>query len=304
MSSSSSVAVVNGLSVVIPTYNEVENVVPLCERLFATLRKELPELPAELLLVDDESAGSEETEKLVTDLAAKKYPIRIHRRYRSEGRGLSSAVMLGFQKAKYDVMLSMDADLQHEPESVPAVAAPVLDRKVDFTVGCRYMKQGGIAFNWSVKRQVLSLGATALAWGLCSSRDPMSGFFCVRKGTLQRGIDQINPIGFKIGLEIMARCRCSVQDVPIMFQERLHGESKLSAKQNIEYIQQLLGLYWAAHGFKITAVVFFVLFVIVKLNLSFFFHFIRQEEERENEVCNIWLIRKTNRLPQILCCVI
>lgn len=104
------------------------------------------------------------------------------------------------------------------------------------------------------------LGATALARGLCSSSDPMSGFFCVRKKTLERGLAKLNPIGFKIGLEIMARCQTSVRDVPIMFQERLHGESKLSAKQNVEYIQQLLGLYWAAYGLRLTVFLLVVLF--------------------------------------------
>ncbi|CAD7942383.1 unnamed protein product [Amoebophrya sp. A25] len=253
-------ASLEGISVVIPTYNETENVVPLCERLFASLRKDLPQHPTELLLVDDESAGSDETERLVRGLASKGFPIRMHRRYKKEGRGLSSAVMLGFAQAKYEILLSMDADLQHEPEAVPAVAAPVMNQDAEFTVGCRYTSGGGIAFNWSLKRQILSLGATCLAWGLCSSRDPMSGFFCTRKSILKRGDGKISPIGFKIGLEIMARCGCKVQDVPIMFQERLHGESKLSAKQNIEYIQQLLGLYW--DGYK-GLVVFMILSILL-----------------------------------------
>ena len=81
---------------------------------FPALRAELPHLKHELLLVDDESAGSEETAKIVASLAAQKYPIRIKRRYKSEGRGLSSAVVLGFREAKFSVLLSMDADLQHE----------------------------------------------------------------------------------------------------------------------------------------------------------------------------------------------
>lgn len=236
-----------GISIVIPTYNEVENVKPLCERLFKTLRAELPNTPSELLLVDDESVGSEETERIVKQLAEQKYPIRIHRRYKKEGRGLSSAVILGFKKAKYDILVSMDADLQHEPESVPAVLNPVLQKEVEFTVGCRYMGGGGIAFDWNLKRRVMSIVATALAWGVTSSRDPMSGFFCVRKMTLIRGIRDLNPIGFKIGLEVMARCRTSVRDVPIMFQERLHGESKLDASTQIQYLYQLGQLYWARY---------------------------------------------------------
>ena len=135
----------SSVSVVVPTFNEVENVRPLTERLFAALSKELPQLEVELVFVDDESSGSDETEKIVRSLASSKlsflggkgYPVRIERRWKSEGRGLSSAVMLGFEKAKHEVVLSMDADLQHEPESVPAVLLPVLEGNAEFTVGCR-----------------------------------------------------------------------------------------------------------------------------------------------------------------------
>merc|ERR1712194_561048 len=109
------------------------------------------------------------------------------------------------------------------------------------------MANGGVGFQWSLFRQILSKGATLLAWGLTSSNDPMSGFFCTSKTVLLRGNGKICTIGFKIGLEIMARCRCTVADVPITFQERLHGESKLTGKQQIEYLQQLFQLYAAAY---------------------------------------------------------
>jgi dolichol-phosphate mannosyltransferase len=74
----------------------------------------------------------------------------------------------------------------------------------------------------------------------------MSGFFCTRKSVIERGESSINPIGFKIGLEIMSRCRANpVVDVPITFQSRIAGESKLTMKQNFLYIEQLIGLYWS-----------------------------------------------------------
>jgi len=113
-------------------------------------------------LVDDESVGSEESVKIVEKLQKEGYGIRIHRRYKKEGRGLSSAVLLGLQKAKYEIIVSMDADLQHEPEAVPDVLKPILDKEAEFTVGCRYMddKRAGVAFDWSLKRRILSLGAT------------------------------------------------------------------------------------------------------------------------------------------------
>merc|ERR1711964_888367 len=110
------------------------------------------------------------------------------RRYKHQGRGLSSAVILGLKQAKFDTIVSMDADLQHEPESVPDVLKPVHDPKspVEFTIGCRYTKGGGIGFEWNLSRQIISLGATVLAYGLVPSNDPMSGFFCCNKKVLAR----------------------------------------------------------------------------------------------------------------------
>jgi dolichol-phosphate mannosyltransferase len=236
------------LSVIVPTYNETDNIRPLCERLFKAC-KAAGITSVELLVMDDESVGSAKTEKIVNDLAKEKYAIRIHMRKKEEGRGLSSAVLLGFQKAKYDNMLCMDADLQHEPESVPQVAMPVISKKAEFTVGSRYCAGGAFGFDWAIHRRLISSIATLLAWGVSSSTDPMSGFFCTTKTVLARGGDHINPIGFKIALEIMARCRANpVKDVPITFQTRLAGESKLTMKQNFQYLEQLLSLYWDSYS--------------------------------------------------------
>jgi dolichol-phosphate mannosyltransferase len=129
------------LSVIVPTYNETENIRPLCERLFVACRKK--DLNVELLVMDDESPGSEETARIVAELAKEKYSIRMHMRKETEGRGLSSAVLLGFEKAKYETVLCMDADLQHEPESVPSLAIPVLKSEADFSIGSRNVGGGG-----------------------------------------------------------------------------------------------------------------------------------------------------------------
>ena len=234
------------LSVIVPTYNEVENIRPLVERLtnsFPTPKN------LEILIMDDESPGSFETAKIVKQLQDDKYPVRIHQRSKKEGRGLSSAVLLGFQLAKHPFLLCMDADLQHEPEAVPAVSAPVLNGEAEFTVGSRYCHSEGFGFEWAIHRRLISLVATFLAVGVSRSSDPMSGFFCTTKSVLARALQNgVNPIGFKIGLEIMARANAHpVRDVPIVFRERLAGESKLTFKQNILYLQQLAGLYWALY---------------------------------------------------------
>jgi len=254
------------LSVIVPTYNEVENIEPLCRRLFASMKT--AGIETELLVVDDESKGSDQTEEIVKRLS-KEFQISIKRRYKKDGRGLSSAVLLGFDSAKYPVLLCMDADLQHEPESVPAVAKPVLDGKVDMTVGSRNVDEGGVGFEWSFFRRLVSKAATLLAIGVSSSTDPMSGFFCISKTAYKRGRDRCNPIGFKIGLEIMARCRCTVRDVPIMFQDRLHGESKLSNKQMVEYVRQLLTLYIERY----TAALLVVPLLFILIILLYFFVF-------------------------------
>lgn len=224
----------------VPTYNETENLRPLTERLFKAA--EGADLDVELLFADDESAGSEASARIVEALAAEGYNAKMHTRPRSQGRGLSSAVLLGFRRATNDVVVCMDADLQHEPEAVPAVCGPVLRGDAEFSVGSRNVGDGAIGFEWSWVRRALSSGATALAAPLSPSTDPMSGFFCVTKAVLDRGT--CNPVGFKIGLEIMVRCRCHpVVDVPITFRDRERGESKLSAKQNVEYVVQLGWLY-------------------------------------------------------------
>jgi len=252
------------LSVVVPTYNETENVRPLCERLFKKVKS--INLETELIIVDDESTGSEETEKIAKQLAAEGHPVRIHCRKRSEGRGLSSAVLLGFKLAVHPFLLCMDADLQHEPESVPDVAQPVMDGTAEFSVGSRHVDGGGVGFEWSMLRRLVSRGATLLAWPVAACSDPMSGFFCVSKEVLQRGDGRFNLIGFKIGLEIMVRCRCHpTKDVAITFQKRTAGESKLSAKQYKLYLEQLVGLYWDKFGMLL--VLFFLLLLVAVLFL-------------------------------------
>lgn len=242
------------LSVIVPTYNETENIRPLTERLFKSTKD--AGLTVEMIVVDDESKGSAETERIVGELAKEGYAVRIHCRKKVEGRGLSSAVLLGFKQAKYGCVLCMDADLQHEPESVPAVADPVLRGTAEFSVGSRNCEGGGVGFEWSLFRRVVSAGATLLSFPVARSNDPMSGFFCVTKPVLNRSTDRINAKGFKIGLEIMARCRCNpVKDIPITFQDRASGESKLSASQYRFYLEQLAALYWEKFGISLVAVV-------------------------------------------------
>ena len=171
----------NAVSVVVPAFDEAPNIRPLTERLFAATRA--AGLEVELLIVDDESPGSAATKAIACKLASEEYAVQVHARQRADGRGLSSAVLLGFAVAKYTTVLCMDADLQHEPESVPALAVPVLRGTADFVVGSRHVTHGGLGFQWSMLRQLISTAATLLARPLTPSTDPMSGFFCLNQAT-------------------------------------------------------------------------------------------------------------------------
>uniref|UniRef100_A0A0A9YZT2 Dolichol-phosphate mannosyltransferase subunit 1 n=1 Tax=Lygus hesperus TaxID=30085 RepID=A0A0A9YZT2_LYGHE len=162
---------------------------------------------------------------------------------RRKERGLSSAVIYGFQKAKYEILLVMDADLQHNPIYIPDLIRPILDKRAEFVIGSRFV-EGGAIVDWAVHRQLISKCATLLAAPLASVSDPMSGFFCLTRTVLQRGLSRLNPVGYKIGLELLVRCRCyPVVEVPIVFQDRVMGESKLTLKQNLLYLQHILTLY-------------------------------------------------------------
>ena len=239
------------LSVVVPAYEEAVNMRPLCRRLFAAA--DAARLTLDLLIIDDDSgAGTLATERAVSALQKEGFAIRLIVRRRSEGRGLSSAVILGLDEALYDTLLVMDADLQHEPEAMPSVAAPILAGEAEFSVGSRNVG-GGKVEDWPLSRRLISWGATALARPLAPCSDPMSGFFCLRRETYRRGARAgLNPMGYKIGLELMVRCRCaSVAEVPITFRDREAGESKLTAKQQLLYLRHLAHLYCHAYPFAV-----------------------------------------------------
>lgn len=226
------------VSIVVPTYQEAENVPILAERVFAALRG--ADLPGEMIIVDDDSRDG--TEDAVRRLA-EQYPIRIITR--TDERGLSSAVVRGFREAEHDILLCMDADLSHPPEAVPDVMAPIAGNTAEFCIGSRYAKGGKTKEDWGLWRRINSLGATLLARPLTSAKDPMAGFFCLRRETFSRAEQAgLNPIGYKIALEIMIKARCRrVAEVPIEFSDRLYGQSKLSLRQQVLYLQHLLRLY-------------------------------------------------------------
>lgn len=226
------------VSVVVPTYHEAENIAALAGRVFAAL--ESASIPGELIIVDDNS--NDGTREAVDRLAAS-HPIRLI--VRTDERGLSSAVIRGFQEARHDILLCMDADLSHPPESLPAVVEPIAEGRAEFCIGSRYVSGGRTERDWGLLRRVNSRGATLLARPLTRVADPMAGFFCLRRETFDRATQAgLNPVGYKIGLELLVKARCTrVAEVPITFADRLHGDSKLTFGQQLQYLRHLARLY-------------------------------------------------------------
>jgi dolichol-phosphate mannosyltransferase len=141
----------------------------------------------------------------------------------------------------------MDADLSHPPESIPAILSE-LRQGSDFVVGSRYVEGGMTDDNWGMLRWLNSRVATVLARPFTSIKDPMSGFFALSRATYA-GADELNPIGYKIGLELLVKCRCKrVSEVPISFSDRILGESKLTAREQLRYLQHIRRLFLYKYG--------------------------------------------------------
>jgi dolichol-phosphate mannosyltransferase len=228
-----------GVTIVIPTYHEVLSIPHLVERLKAL--RESSGLDLDVLLMDDDSRdGSEE---LVESLVLPWVKLVTRR----ANRGLSHAVLDGLMLSTREILVVMDADLSHPPEKIPEMLA-ALDEGMEVAVGSRFADGGSTADDWGLLRWLNSRVATLLALPLTTLSDPMSGFFAIRRTTVLAGRD-FNPVGYKILLELIIKCRCRrVIDIPIHFDNRRFGESKLSFKEQLKYIQHLRRLYIYKYG--------------------------------------------------------
>lgn len=215
------------ISVVVPTYNEVGSLRQLVPRLAQALVAHT----WELIVVDD---GSPDGTADLAESYADVHPVRVVRR---PGKaGLASAVLAGFAEARGDVLVVMDADLSHPPEAVPRLVSAI-EEGADLAVGSRYVKGGGTQ-DWPLKRRVVSRAACLMGNLLVPIRDCTSGFFAIRKGAID-GV-KLNPIGFKIGFEVMARARYrKVVEVPYVFRDRELGRSKFGRREIGQYLVQL-----------------------------------------------------------------
>jgi dolichol-phosphate mannosyltransferase len=198
-------------------------------------------LNLDLLLIDDDSRDG--TSELVESLGVSWLNIVV----RTSERGLSQAVLDGLQRSKTDVLIVMDADLSHPPEKIPEMI-DALDHGADMVVGSRFVEGGSTDDEWGIFRWLNSRAATLLAMPLTRLKDPMSGFLAMRRSTFSAGRD-FNPVGYKIGLELLIKCHCQrVVEIPIHFCDRRLGKSKLSIREQLKYLQHLRRLYVYKYG--------------------------------------------------------
>ncbi|NJE77222.1 glycosyltransferase [Thermococcus sp. ES12] len=222
------------ISVIVPTYNERENL----EELFDRISRALDGYDYEIIIVDDDSPDG--TWEFAQRLG-ERYPVRVIRRTRE--RGLSSAVIRGFKEASGDVFVVMDADLQHPPEVIPELLKAIEDG-ADVAIASRYVPRGGVR-NWYWYRKLISKGAIMIGRlalpKIRDVKDPVSGFFALKRQVVE-GVN-LNPVGFKILMEILIKGKYKrVAEVPFTFGLRKAGESKLGTKTMLNYLRHVYRL--------------------------------------------------------------
>lgn len=228
------------LSLIIPTYNEATNLAELVERL-TDLLEDAPVAGAyELIVVDDDSPDRTWIRALTL---LSRYPkLRVMRR--TGERGLSTAVIRGWQVARGAVLAVIDADLQHPPEVTVALFREIA-RGADLAVASRHVEGGGVS-DWSPRRRLLSRGAQLLGLLMLPSvvgrvSDPMSGYFMVQRRSIAGRV--MRPLGYKILIEVLGRGSIRwIGEVGYVFRERSEGESKVTLGLTVDYLRQLVRL--------------------------------------------------------------
>ena len=229
------------ISIIIPTYNESENIIKILRSIGEILPKNLP---TQAIVVDDNSPDG--TGKLVEDYLKniKKmadYTIEIIHRKAKEGLG--SAILKGIQHAKGDTIVVMDCDFSHPPQIIPKLIESIKKYQYDIVVASRYIKGGKIQ-GWSLKRKIMSKFATLIAKkGLgIDTHDPMSGFFAFKRNII-KGLN-MDAIGYKFLLEILVKTKdVTIKEIPYTFQNRELGSSKLSIRTIFDYYRSVWKLY-------------------------------------------------------------
>ena len=217
-------------SIIVPTLNEAENIDPLLKDIFASIG---PDDQMEVLIVDDSSIDG--TCERAEDWA-NSHPVRVIRR--TGNPDLSGSVMDGARAARGHWIMVMDADGSHPAEAIPHLLEPLRAGTHDVTIGSRHAP-GGKTVGWPWRRHLTSRIATLLAWPFTEVRDPMAGFFATTRERLLALPGEA--AGYKILLEMLVQGgdRVRVKEIPIRFEDRQLGQSKLGLKQQITYLKRL-----------------------------------------------------------------
>ncbi|MEA1925875.1 MAG: glycosyltransferase family 2 protein [Patescibacteria group bacterium] len=235
------------LTIILPTFNEKENINPLLDRLFDSLR--IANYNYEILFVDD---SSDNTPDVIKQRISKNPNIRLIHRSKEERTGLATAFIKGFQKAKGKYICCMDSDLQHPPEVVPELLEKATGDNADIVVATRYAKGGSAEGLGSLKtlygvyRRVVSIGMKYFTQIIFiptrKTTDPLGGFFLFKKELLSDMV--LEPRGFKILVEILMRTQHGeVSEIPYKFLVREDNESKATFAQGLEFLKHLLHIF-------------------------------------------------------------
>jgi dolichol-phosphate mannosyltransferase len=233
-----------GVWVVLPTYNEIENLEPMAGAILDALPQ------ARLLIVDD--ASPDGTGRLADTLAAADERVQVLHRDAKQGLGAAYRAAFRWVLARPDVhaVVQMDADFSHDPHDLPRLLAPLM-RDADLVLGTRYMRGGG-TLGWPWYRHLLSRGGTAFARTvlLLPYRDLTGGFKAWRRALLESirlREAETNGYGFQIEMTWWAHRRgARVVQVPIVFRERVAGHSKMTGGIVREAMLRVLALRWEA----------------------------------------------------------
>jgi dolichol-phosphate mannosyltransferase len=235
----------NPTLIIMPTYNERENLPRMVDRLLNLA------VPVDLLVVDDNSPDG--TGKLADDLAAR-HP-EIHVLHRAEKNGLGRAYIAGFKWAlerNYEFIFEMDGDFSHNPDDVPTFIEAT--KNADLVLGSRY-KDGIRVINWPLKRLMLSRGAGKYVMWVTGMpfTDPTGGYKCFRRRALQAiNLDAVQSNGYSFQIEmthILWRQGFRIVEVPIIFTDRAEGRSKMSGHIVLEALWMVWKL-WLQNGLR------------------------------------------------------
>ena len=222
------------LAVIVPTYNEAENVPLIVERLEHALAGH----DYEIIFVDDSSPDG--TAQTVREMARKNRRVRCLQRVGR--RGLSSAVIEGILATTAPVAAVLDGDLQHDETLLPEMLR-LIGEGEDIVVGSRYMSGGGFG-DWSEGRKRMSQVATAMARRLTGVdlSDPMSGFFMLRTDVFRARVNDLTAVGYKILLDILSARGpdLHIREIPYEFRTRKAGQSKLDNKVLLDFFELLI----------------------------------------------------------------